>query len=86
MKIEGGLYPNRMCDYLSKMPQKFDQFYEKLLHVNNAETPELKASQSIAALYGYYRLDDSMFDEFVWYSVYGASVNKVSIPVGSSIL
>ena len=60
------------------MPQKFDQFYEKLLHVNNAETPELKASQSIAALYGYYyRLDESMFDEIVWYSDCGASVNKL---------
>ena len=43
-KIEGGLYPNRMCDYLFETSQKFNQFYESC-SVKNAETPELKASR-----------------------------------------
>jgi arginyl-tRNA synthetase len=38
------LYPNRMCDYLFETSQKFSQFYENC-SVNNAETPELRASR-----------------------------------------
>jgi hypothetical protein len=61
----------------AKLPKSSINF-TKNCYINNAETPELKASQSIAALYGYYyRLDESMFDEIVWYSDCGASVNKL---------
>jgi len=43
-EVENDLYPNRMCDYLFETSQKFNQFYENC-SVNNAETPELKASR-----------------------------------------
>lgn len=43
-EVETELYPNRMCDYLFETSQKFNQFYENC-SVNNAETPELKASR-----------------------------------------
>lgn len=43
-EVERELYPNRMCDYLFETSQKFNQFYENC-SVNNAETPELKASR-----------------------------------------
>jgi arginyl-tRNA synthetase len=43
-EVERDLYPNRMCDYLFETSQKFNQFYENC-SVNNAETPELKASR-----------------------------------------
>eukprot|EP00588_Corethron_pennatum_P015379 CAMPEP_0194281626 /NCGR_PEP_ID=MMETSP0169-20130528/21140_1 /TAXON_ID=218684 /ORGANISM="Corethron pennatum, Strain L29A3" /LENGTH=736 /DNA_ID=CAMNT_0039026735 /DNA_START=125 /DNA_END=2335 /DNA_ORIENTATION=- len=43
-EVESELYPNRLCDYLFETSQKFNQFYENC-SVNNAETPELKASR-----------------------------------------
>lgn len=43
-EVERELYPNRLCDYLFETSQKFNQFYENC-SVNNAETPELKASR-----------------------------------------
>jgi arginyl-tRNA synthetase len=43
-EVERDLYPNRMCDYLFETSQKFNQFYENC-SVNNANTPELKASR-----------------------------------------
>jgi arginyl-tRNA synthetase len=43
-EVERDLYPNRLCDYLFETSQKFNQFYENC-SVNNAETPELKASR-----------------------------------------
>lgn len=43
-EVERDLYPNKMCDYLFETSQKFNQFYEHC-SVNNAETPELKASR-----------------------------------------
>jgi len=43
-EVERDLYPNRMCDYLFETSQKFNQFYENC-SVNNAETPELRASR-----------------------------------------
>jgi arginyl-tRNA synthetase len=43
-EVERDLYPNRMCDFLFETTQKFSQFYENC-SVNNAETPELKASR-----------------------------------------
>jgi arginyl-tRNA synthetase len=43
-EVERELYPNRMCDFLFETSQKFNQFYENC-SVNNAETPELKASR-----------------------------------------
>jgi len=43
-EVENDLYPNKMCDYLFETSQKFNQFYENC-SVNNAETPELKASR-----------------------------------------
>ena len=43
-EVERELYPNRMCDYLFETSQKFNQFYENC-SVNNAETPELRASR-----------------------------------------
>jgi len=43
-EVESDLYPNKLCDYLFETSQKFNQFYEKC-SVNNAETPELKASR-----------------------------------------
>jgi arginyl-tRNA synthetase len=43
-EVERDLYPNRMCDYLFETSQKFNQFYENC-SVNNADTPELKASR-----------------------------------------
>jgi arginyl-tRNA synthetase len=42
--VEADLYPNKICDYLFETSQKFNQFYENCA-VNNAETPELKASR-----------------------------------------
>ena len=44
IEVERDLYPNRLCDYLFETSQKFNQFYENC-SVNNAETPELKASR-----------------------------------------
>ncbi|KAL3783030.1 LOW QUALITY PROTEIN: hypothetical protein ACHAW5_005382, partial [Stephanodiscus triporus] len=43
-EVETDLYPNRLCDYLFETSQKFNQFYENC-SVNNADTPELKASR-----------------------------------------
>lgn len=43
-EVESDLYPNRMCDFLFETSQKFNQFYENC-SVNQAETPELKASR-----------------------------------------
>lgn len=43
-EVENDLYPNRLCDFLFETSQKFNQFYENC-SVNNAETPELKASR-----------------------------------------
>jgi len=43
-EVESDLYPNRLCDYLFETSQKFNKFYESC-SVNNAETPELKASR-----------------------------------------
>jgi len=43
-EVESELYPNRLCDYLFETSQKFNKFYENCA-VNNAETPELKASR-----------------------------------------
>merc|ERR1712115_269501 len=43
-EVEQSLYPSKMCDYLFETSQKFNQFYENC-SVNNAETPELKASR-----------------------------------------
>lgn len=43
-EVERDLYPNKMCDYLFETSQKFNKFYESC-SVNNAETPELKASR-----------------------------------------
>jgi arginyl-tRNA synthetase len=43
-EVERELYPNRLCDYLFETSQKFNKFYESC-SVNNAETPELKASR-----------------------------------------
>ncbi|KAL7457681.1 hypothetical protein ACHAWC_010251 [Mediolabrus comicus] len=43
-EVESDLYPNRLCDYLFETSQKFNQFYENC-SVNNAESPELKASR-----------------------------------------
>jgi arginyl-tRNA synthetase len=43
-EVERDLYPNRMCEYLFETSQKFNQFYENC-SVNNAETPELRASR-----------------------------------------
>ena len=43
-EVERELYPNRICDYLFETSQKFNKFYESC-SVNNADTPELKASR-----------------------------------------
>ena len=43
-EVEQNLFPNRLCDYLFSTSQKFNQFYGAC-SVNNAETPELKASR-----------------------------------------
>merc|ERR1719491_747407 len=43
-EVETALYPNRLCDYLFETSQLFNKFYESC-PVNNAETPELKASR-----------------------------------------
>jgi arginyl-tRNA synthetase len=43
-ELERELYTNRMCDYLFETSQKFNKFYESC-SVNNAESPELKASR-----------------------------------------
>jgi len=43
-EVEQYLYPSKMCDYLFETSQKFNQFYENC-PVNQAETPELKASR-----------------------------------------
>lgn len=43
-EVERDLYTNRMCDYLFETSQKFSKFYENC-SVNNAETPEIKASR-----------------------------------------
>jgi len=43
-EVESFLYPNRLCDYLFETSQLFNKFYESC-PVNNAETPELKASR-----------------------------------------
>jgi len=43
-EVETYLYPNRLCDYLFETSQLFNKFYESC-PVNNAETPELKASR-----------------------------------------
>lgn len=42
--VERDLYPHRICEYLFDTSQKFSKFYESC-SVNNAETPELKASR-----------------------------------------
>ncbi len=43
-EVERDLYPNKMCDFLFETSQKFNKFYE-CCSVNNAETPEIKASR-----------------------------------------
>jgi len=43
-EVESALYPNRLCDYLFETSQLFNKFYESC-PVNNAATPELKASR-----------------------------------------
>jgi arginyl-tRNA synthetase len=43
-EVERDLYPNRICDYLFDTSQKFNKFYENC-SVNNAESPEMKASR-----------------------------------------
>lgn len=43
-EVERELYTNGMCEYLFETSQKFNKFYENC-SVNNAETPELKASR-----------------------------------------
>lgn len=43
-EVERDLYPNKMCEYLFETSQKFNKFYESC-SVNNAETPEIKASR-----------------------------------------
>jgi arginyl-tRNA synthetase len=43
-EVERDLYPHKICDYLFETSQKFNQFYEHC-SVNQAETPELKASR-----------------------------------------
>ncbi|EJK76073.1 hypothetical protein THAOC_02180, partial [Thalassiosira oceanica] len=43
-EVEADLFPNRLCDYLFETSQLFNKFYEKC-SVNNAETPELRASR-----------------------------------------
>ena len=43
-EVERDLYTNRMCDYLFETSQKFSKFYENC-SVNNAESPEIKASR-----------------------------------------
>jgi arginyl-tRNA synthetase len=43
-EVERDLYPNKMCDFLFETSQKFNKFYESC-SVNNAETPEIKASR-----------------------------------------
>lgn len=42
--VERDLYPNKMCDFLFETSQKFNKFYESC-SVNNAETPQIKASR-----------------------------------------
>jgi arginyl-tRNA synthetase len=43
-EVERDLYPNRLCDFLFETSQKFNKFYESC-SVNNAESPEIKASR-----------------------------------------
>jgi len=43
-EVERDLYPNKLCDYLFETSQKFNKFYENC-SVNNADTPEIKASR-----------------------------------------
>lgn len=43
-EVEKELYPNKLCDYLFETSQMFNKFYESC-SVNNAETPEIKASR-----------------------------------------
>lgn len=43
-EVERDLYPNKMCDYLFETSQIFNKFYESC-SVNNAPTPEIKASR-----------------------------------------
>lgn len=43
-EVESELYPNKLCDYLFETSQMFNKFYESC-SVNNADTPELKASR-----------------------------------------
>jgi arginyl-tRNA synthetase len=42
--LQKDLYPNKLCDYLFELSQRFNQFYENC-PVNSAATPELKASR-----------------------------------------
>lgn len=44
IEVEKELYPNKLCDYLFETSQMFNKFYESC-SVNNAETPEIKASR-----------------------------------------
>jgi arginyl-tRNA synthetase len=43
-EVECDLYPHRLCDFLFETSQKFNKFYESC-SVNNAESPEIKASR-----------------------------------------
>mmetsp|Transcript_26193 Transcript_26193/g.33958 ORF Transcript_26193/g.33958 Transcript_26193/m.33958 type:complete len:658 (+) Transcript_26193:86-2059(+) len=43
-ELEADLYPNKLCDYLFELSQRFNQFYENC-PVNTAETDELKRSR-----------------------------------------
>jgi arginyl-tRNA synthetase len=43
-EVQKDLYPNKLCDYLFELSQRFNQFYENC-PVNSAATPELKASR-----------------------------------------
>ena len=44
VEVEKGLYPNKICDYLFELSQRFNKFYEKC-PVNQAETEELRLSR-----------------------------------------
>jgi arginyl-tRNA synthetase len=43
-EVQKDLYPNKLCDYLFELSQRFNQFYENC-PVNSAATPELKTSR-----------------------------------------
>ena len=46
MEVSRDLYPNKMCEYLFELSQKFNQFYENC-PVLKAETKDIQQSRAV---------------------------------------